>query len=452
MQFEITKFCDNNFEMQGKVVDGIKIIAPIELKYYSFTYVVIMTYAAEQVYYQIRSMGIAEEKILMYSQLWQLTDMPAVINVGKKKIHYKEWDAKKEKSILLVSHNFSYTGVPVALKNMAMVLRRMGYFVLMAAMETGTFIQELEDEKIAYMDNLEAGYQSKEFFEMLDRFRAIVIGTFSLYKLAVALEGRKNPVIWWIHETYEKYYAGKENLPLKNVARFLAGGERVKRVFKKHYDGVEIENLQYCLPDSNRCKTGNRGNEQLVIAVIGTVDERKAQDILLEALICLPANYKNLFRVVFIGKMDERTEFSKKIKAQIGRISNLEWISEMRQSELDMFYENIDVLVCPSRDDPMPIVVTQAMAHEKVCVVSENVGQAEFIKQYDNGFVFTGEDASALMRIIKWLIDNRKDTDKIGRAARKIYEKEFSEKVMEQKLEIILQELPGDIVEYENEI
>lgn len=441
MRFEIVKFCDNNIEMQGKSVDGIEIIAPVELKKYSFTYVVIMTYSAEQVYCQIRRMEISKEKILMYSQLWRLADNFVSIHVGKKAMRCKEWIIEKEKSVLLISHNFSYTGIPVALKNMAMILRRMGYSVVMAALETGTFVQELENEKIAYMDNLEIGYQSREMLDVLDRFKIIVIGTLSLYKMAMILEGSKNQVIWWIHETYEKYYIGKENLPLKNTARFLAGGERVKRIFEKHYEDVRIENLQYCLSDSNRSETAEQGKRQMMIAIIGTVDERKAQDILLEALINLPINYKELFKVIVIGKIDKNANFSKKIEKLAGRISNLEWIPEMSQAELDMFYENIDVLVCPSRDDPMPIVVTQAMMHEKVCIVSDNVGQAEFITQYENGFVFPNEDVSALMEIIKWLLANGEEKERIGRAARKIYEKEFSEEVMEEKLKIILNEL-----------
>ncbi len=447
MQFEITKFCDNNSELQGKFMDGIEIIAPGDLEKYSFTYVVIMTYAAKQVYCQIRRMGIADERVLLYSQLWQLSDESAVIHMGKKTVYYKEWIAEREDSILLVSHNFSYTGVPVALKNMATVLRRMGYSILMAAMETGTFVQELEDEEIAYMDNLEIGYRSKELLEVLGRFKTVVIGTLTLYELAAALESSNNQVIWWIHETYEKYYAGKETLPLKNRAKFLAGGERVQKAFQRHYEDVRIEKLQYCLPDSCRNKAINRENRQLVIAVIGTVDERKAQDILLKALIRLSVKYKELCRLVIIGKMDESTEFSYRIRALAERMGKLEWIQEMGQKELDIFFGNMDVLVCPSRDDPMPIVVTQAMMHEKVCVVSENVGQAAFIRQYENGFVFPNEDVLALAEIIKWLLENGEKRAAIGRAARKIYEEEFSEKVMEGKMQMILRQLQGDGLE-----
>lgn len=452
-QFRIIKFCDNNSKIQGNLIEGIEIIAPWDLKKYSFTYVVIMTYAADQVYCQIRDMGIAAEKILLYSQLWQLIDMPVHIYVGKKKTQFQEWIVGTEKSVLLISHNFSYTGIAVALKNMAMVLKHMGCSVLMAAMETGPFVQELEAGKIAYIDNLEIGYQSGKFLEMLDKFTVIILGTFSLYQLAASLEGWKKPILWWIHESDKKYYTGRKSLPLRKNGKFLAGGKRVKKVFKEYYENVRIETLQYCIPDSNRGKICQREKGQMVFAVIGTVDVRKAQDLLLEAFIELPTACQNLFKIIIIGRIDESdAKFAEKIKAQADRIKSLEWIPEMSQNELDRFYENIDVLVCPSREDPMPIVVTQAMMHEKVCVVSDNVGQAEFIRQYENGFVFPGGDSSALMRIVKWLLDNRDESCMIGRAARKVYEEEFTEKVMERKLKMILKELPKDGTGDENEI
>ena len=178
----------------------------------------------------------------------------------------------------------------------------------------------------------------------------------------------------------------------------------------------------------------------MTVAVIGTVDERKAQDILLDAVIKMPSEYQNRIKLIMIGRLDEGDiSFAEKIREQQKQVCNLEWIPEMTQKRLDLFFESIDVLACPSRDDPMPIVVTQAMMHRKICVISEDVGQAEFIRQQENGFVFSREDVEALKKILMWLVEHEDRRRKIGEASRQIYEAEFSEEIMELRLRAMLE-------------
>ena len=87
----------------------------------------------------------------------------------------------------------------------------------------------------------------------------------------------------------------------------------------------------------------------------------------------------------------------------------------------------------------MPVVVTQAMMHRKVCIVSDQTGQAEFIVPKENGLVFKSEDRQGLKEALIWVADHRERIPIIGQNARKIYEREFSEEVMKEKLSAIFQ-------------
>lgn len=445
-QFNVVKLCDNNTEKQGTYIDGIEVIAPSYLEEFRFSYVVVMAYSTEEICLQIKALGIPDEKIVLESQLCLLRQPQMCVHVLGAKISLDNWLIENRNNILLISHNYSYTGIPVALKNMANVLRKMGYTVLMAAMEGGTFVQELERQGIDYIDDLAICYRTQYFQKALDKFKVVVIGSFALYNLGMSLENIKPPILWWVHETLEKYYAGKEKLPQKGNLKFLAGGNRVKRIFNQYYENVKIEKFQYCIPDfSENMKQDflkqNR-NDCMTIAVIGTIDRRKAQDILLEAAIKMPIDKRNKLKIILVGRLDKNDiVFVRKIEEQKKQLNNLEWIEEIPQEELEAFYEKIDVLVCPSRDDPMPIVVTQAMMHEKICVISEEVGQAEFIKQQENGFVFPNENVDALMKILMWLLNNEDKYTMIGKASRRIYEDEFSEGAMEKQLRAIFHEI-----------
>lgn len=445
-QFDIVKLCDSNPDKQGTILDGVEIIKPSCLIKQDFEFVVVMTTAAKQICNELEKIGISDSKIILYSQLCLLNQSQIHIYQEGKDVSFNKWCAKNESDILLISHNYSYTGVPVALRNMANVLRKMGYSVLMAALEGGPLSKELDLDGIGHIDNLEMFFQTDIFGDMLNKFKAVVIGSFSLYHVAVSLNKNKVPVLWWVHETHKQYFIGKEELPQGNNIRFFAGGNRVRRIFNSYYKKTDIKKLQYCIPDFynniSEKKMCPRLKQYLKVAMIGTLDNRKAQDILLEAVVKMPCEYRKEIKIFIIGNLGEcETSYIKKIEILKKQIENIEWIYEMSQKELDIFYEDIDVLVCPSRDDPMPVVVTQAMMHEKVCIVSENVGQAEFIKQSENGFVIPNEDSNKLMKILMWLLDNREQCTLIGKASRKIYENEFSEKIMERELNKILKEV-----------
>lgn len=442
-QFDVIKLCDSNRDKQGTFIDGIEVITPAQLEGYQYDYIVVMTYAAESICAALGDLGVPHNKIILHSQLCLLERPQIYVNHEGVEIPLNAWIREKQRKILLISHNYSYTGIPVALMNMAIVLKKMGYSVLMAAMEDGAFTHELEIQKIDYINHLAMCYQTSSFIELLEQSEAVVAGSFTLYQIVISLKDIQAPVFWWIHETYEKYYAGRE-LPQRTNLQFLAGGNRVKNIFTQHYKDAKIETLQYCIPDfyKNRDQHFAQPEQKgyMTVAVIGTVDERKAQDILLDAVIKMPSEYQNRIKLIMIGRLDEGDiSFAEKIREQQKQVCNLEWIPEMTQKRLDLFFESIDVLACPSRDDPMPIVVTQAMMHRKICVISEDVGQAEFIRQQENGFVFSREDVEALKKILMWLVEHEDRRRKIGEASRQIYEAEFSEEIMELRLRAMLE-------------
>ena len=50
-------------------------------------------------------------------------------------------------------------------------------------------------------------------------------------------------------------------------------------------------------------------------------------------------------------------------------------------------------LISPSRDDPMPVVMTEGLMLQKICLCSTNCGTADYIEDGKNGFVFQSENA-----------------------------------------------------------
>ena len=109
-------------------------------------------------------------------------------------------------------------------------------------------------------------------------------------------------------------------------------------------------------------------------------------------------------------------------------------MEELSREEIDGFFSEINVLVCPSRDDPLPTVVTEAMQRGIACIISDQVGQVEYIQNGVNGFIFKSEDIDELTNIMEQLIRNPSSINVIGENSRMIYEEYFSKECMKRKL------------------
>ncbi len=97
----------------------------------------------------------------------------------------------------------------------------------------------------------------------------------------------------------------------------------------------------------------------------------------------------------------------------------------MPLNKLQEFYSETDVLVSASRDDPMPIVLTQGLMFSKVCLCSSAIGHAQLLKDKKNGLIFTSESARELLEKMTWLLQNPAELAALGKAGRALYEKHF---------------------------
>ncbi len=194
---------------------------------------------------------------------------------------------------------------------------------------------------------------------------------------------------------------------------------------------TRIEELCYGIHDF-KCVKSNR-EEKIIFAIIGSLHPRKGQDILLDAFECLEIEYRRLCEVWIIGPAKEN-DYTRKIQEQAKKYSNIKIMGVFDNERLQDIYDQISVLVCPSREDTMPIVCAEAMMHYRPCIVSENVGTAQYIKPAYNGLIVKTGDVKDLKDKMEWMINNKKEIEKMGEKARKIYEDRFSFEIFKRNL------------------
>ncbi len=438
---QVVCLIDNNTNKIGKYIDGVKIVSPDELMYYDYDAVLILSLHYLEMKKQLAELGVSESIVYHYGEIGNLFRREITICNGGQRSALDIWihGNCNNKKILLLSHELSRTGASIALMNMARILRKMGHSVIYAGVVGGTLIQELEADGLEYI--CDWGFVSQEEQkECIEKFDMAVICSYGLKMYVQEYSGLCIPILWWIHEA-EEFYRGKmETSGVGENVHVYCGGKYAREIFQAHYKASDTKILQYCIPEDESAAAGRKGaSDRICIALIGTVCKRKAQDVLLRAVSSLSLEYQERLEVLMVGSvLKAEQNYWDTQESLVKGLENVRMIGEVSQKELAQIYQGLDVLVCPSRDDPMPIVVTQAMMYGKVCIISENVGQVEFIRQGENGFIFHSQDE--LTALLKWVVDNKDKMADIGKRARQIYEQNFSDWVMEEKLRLFIED------------
>ncbi len=447
---EIGFLVDNNPKNQGAVLDGHLIYAPAQANFDQCDYILVLVMHYDEIRQQLLEMKIPQQKVISYKELYKVPIIrPTVISKGEK-LTLEQWtDQNTGIKIAVFSHNFARSGVPVALMNLTKLLKKMGYQVLLFSLVSGNLQEELDQYLIDYMPDIEVIYRDIHFEEVLRNFSFVVVGTLVLSELGTYLSERGFSILWWLHESEENLYL---NYKLPQEAKkicYCSVGEFVRKIFERYYPSKVINELLYYIPDKVEEKGSklvdlesiktNIGfkNDKFTFAVIGGIYKRKAQDILVQAVKQIPQEIRARIQIFLIGAILSKLEWEQ-IVCQVPQIC---LTGELSQEQVDKMYELIDVLVCPSRSDPMPIVVTQAMQHRKPCIISDQVGQSAFMKKGEAGFVFQSENERELAQLMVWFVEHPQDCEKIGEQARMIYEKYFSEDHMRKSLEVILKQI-----------
>lgn len=426
---QVTCFVDNDLDKAGTFLDGKVIAAPEDADYNECDYVLVLVMRYQDILKQLFRIGVAEDKIKLYSDLDDLFKVKPKIYSENQTYDFKQWtNGRQEKKVMLVCHELTRNGVSVVLMHVARILKKMGYRPLMTALLEGELIEELGENGIDYIPQINMLYGGKLFTELIQEMEFVIVGTIGIADVARRIAHTDVPIVWWIHESNNKDF---HDFPLviRDNVHYYAGGKRVVECFKRHYSRMPIEKMLYCLPDNLVKK--NAGNHVFRIGIIGLIYPRKAQDIFVEAVKKIPDDKKKGISFEIVGKYLEPVIDLDKVLRDSPEIK---YIGEMSQNELSSYFAALDLLVCPSRDDPMPVVVTQAMQYGIPCIVSDQVGQSEYIIDGENGFIFPSEDVEILKEKIIYCIENRDNLKKIGTESRKIYEKYFSENAMEERL------------------
>ena len=145
---------------------------------------------------------------------------------------------------------------------------------------------------------------------------------------------------------------------------------------------------------------------------------------------------------VFVGRAYYQPILEALFAAAVDFPRNVLLIQQLNRDDLNSLYLQTDCLICASRDDPMPIVVTEAMLLSKAVICSEHSGSAPLLEAADAGLIYHNNDPAELARCIAYVHASRgPELAAMGQRARAVYERFFTPAVFEQSVHNILERL-----------
>lgn len=229
-----------------------------------------------------------------------------------------------------------------------------------------------------------------------------------------------------------KYYRDCDHLAgnTKDIVRYLV--DRGWPESRAHY----LPNFVDARPMSPEPRTAHETpGEATLLLALGRLHENKAFDVLLDTLAELPDAW-----LWIAGEGPSQGELTARA-ARLGiaeRVRFLGW-----RDDAAALLAAADILVCPSRHEPLGNVVIEGWAHGVPVVAARSAGPAALIRDGETGLLAPIDDAEALARVLARVQGETGLRDALAAAGRSAFEREFTEQAVVAAYRAFFDEVAG---------
>ena len=372
---------------------------------------------------------------------WLYRDSPEAIRMFARR---NSVDTNSGRNVLLISQDLTLTGAPIMLSHLAKWCKTHGIFVVVMSPVDGPLRETLVGADIPLIIDplLATGYEAftkfgcrlpvrshRSFTKFARDFDCIVASTIFAAPLIRDASKEAIPHIWWIQEgLVGNHYLNKYSvLPaVLGLAELIITPDKSSRRIYQAFARHPIRVLPYGIPDIAHGRIGRqeRPDERLRFLLLGTIEHRKGQQTLLQAVRRLPPDVLDRSEFLIVGRPNDA-----KLAADVRRAAedspHIRFRETVAHNDALALIQETDVMLCASSDETGPLTLIEAMAlgkpilSTKVGVVGENL-----VPEEDALFVEPG-DAAGLAAAIQRLVRDPKLLRKLATNARAAYDRYF---------------------------
>ena len=184
------------------------------------------------------------------------------------------------------------------------------------------------------------------------------------------------------------------------------------------------------------------------IGIVGTISNRKGSDLVLESVddlcklgIQLSIVYNHGDEGLISGLIDKGNKYPNQVKIY----------NNLNSEEIKNFYDKMDLIIVPSRQDPLPTVVIESMARRTIVTGSRIDGIPEMIK--DNRLLFDSNSKDEIILKVKELLQySNEDLNDISQQQYEYCKNNFSREIKVNRINDMFISLNRDCESLEKRI
>ncbi len=185
----------------------------------------------------------------------------------------------------------------------------------------------------------------------------------------------------------------------------------------------KIVKIMNGIPDPAAGRERPRGGSRYVdrkvrLLTAGSLEHRKGQDVLLDAMSRLPAEYT----LDIAGDGPEEPMLSQRL-VDLGLGERVRMLGT--RDDIYALLEDCDIFVLPSRLEATPYVIIEAMAFSRPVVASNVFGIPELVQEGKTGLLVEPDDPVQLAEALVSIGSDIENIKGMGRAARERFETRF---------------------------
>lgn len=352
--------------------------------------------------------------------------------------------------VLFLSHETTLSGAPMQLLYAIPQLQRRGWEIVFAAPERGPISDALEQAgtPVRFEPTFLTDIEHVKLRELCRDFDVVVANTIAAWPAVRAAAREGIPVVWYIHETLVGIHLiGQisEIRPTLDLADVIITPTRQTARVYQGLTRTSVEVVPYGIPDLGYALRVAATDAPTKFLLLGSYEERKGQDIFLEALHRMDAGVRERGSFTLAGRPLDRAFFDR-ATAKAAMFPNVQLLTGLEHADAARLMTETDVLVISSRDETMPISIIEALSLGRAVITSDVGGIREWIRDGLNGFLVPPEDGPALADAISRSISDPPGRAAIAETGRRSYERHFRvETFSENFSRVVLRAWRGEI-------
>ncbi len=217
-------------------------------------------------------------------------------------------------------------------------------------------------------------------------------------------------------------------------------GERLAVV----YNGVDVDFFKPGISSDeiNRLKAELKTENKIIFSYFGFLDHNNGIKFFIDSLSKLPEILKKKIKILIVGRGPSTTL----VKDFSENNDFLVYLGLVDYQKIPLYYQTSDVFVIPrpsnlATETLLPMKLLEAMAMEKLVLVSNVGGMTEVVRHEQNGLVFKHEDELDFLSAMTTIVENFNSFQEIRKQARETVLIGFSWETSREKLSNIYMNL-----------